>query len=153
MSTVCVQYCFQVLHDLSSYEFKAPSGYYPSPPIIVDPVPLPPPPVPAPATRSPFTPIATARPPVGPPAPAPSTRPPIPPMATSRPPVGPPATADPPGPVQPPGQLPESPVAPLAPALPEARRLPVFFWFPYYSGGTNSYEVFKVNISYLHFKM
>ena len=128
MSTVCVQYCFQVLHDLSSYEFKAPSGYYPSPPIIVDPVPLPP-------------------------APAPATRPPIPPMATSRPPVGPPATADPPGPVQPPGQLPESPVAPLAPALPEARRLPVFFWFPYYSGGTNSYEVFKVNISYLHFKM
>ena len=124
MSTVCVQCCFQVLHDLSSYESKAPSGYYPIPPIIVSVKPEPPP------GRTP-------------------------------PPVDTPGPVNPPGPVQPSFTLPGTVRPVTEPPVPRSRRnrsspairLPLSFWFPYFSGGMNSYEVFEVNLYYLHFKI
>ena len=144
MSTVCVQCCFQVLHDLSSYESKAPSRYYPIPPIIVSVKPEPPP------GRTP-PPVDTPGP-VNPPGPVqPSFTLP----GTVR------EVTGPPGPVQPSFTLPGTVRPVTEPPVPRSRRnrsspairLPLSFWFPYFSGGMNSYEVFEVNLYYLHFKI
>ena len=106
-----VQFRFQVLEDLSSYESKAQSGYNPPirPPIVIDP-PRPPPP----------------RPPPGPPGP----------------PVPAPRDVDLPG-----GAASLSRRKRSSPA-PGFR---LFCWWPFFSGGTNSYEVFDVNTFYLYF--